>query len=85
MYNFRILELKQELQKLEVSEYHFGVNGLVDYKLTPDDKQLAEIPDITERPEGLQKMLEHIFDQVKERKRQLGIISSLDIRIIYHI
>lgn len=60
------------MQKLEVSEYSFGSNGLIDHKLTPDDALLVNIPVINERPESIQTIIKDVFEQVRERKRKLG-------------
>lgn len=74
---FRILELKQELIKLEASEHHFLNNGLIFHKLTPYDAELTEIPSKMERSDQIQRMIEEVIERVDERKRHIGEKKSL--------
>lgn len=68
----RIKEIKNELNKLEGSNYRFPNNGLQDFGLTPHDIELVDIPEKAEVSEDVKILIEETKLKITEERERKG-------------
>ncbi|CAK1546321.1 unnamed protein product [Leptosia nina] len=61
----RILELKEQLRKLERTCYEYLSEGLIEYKLTPYDVELENIYFKNHRPRDIQRLVDDALREAK--------------------
>ncbi|XP_052740782.1 IQ and AAA domain-containing protein 1-like [Bicyclus anynana] len=64
----RILELKNQLRKLEGAYYQFLNSGLIEHKLTPIDAEFSDIPTKYERSETINEAVIKAFEKAMKLK-----------------
>lgn len=80
----RITELKQQLKKLEASDYQFLNNGLIQIKMTTLDVEINDVHPKVERSEEMDAMIEDAFKRDAERRRLIGKKSKKIVVIETH-
>ncbi|CAF4959010.1 unnamed protein product [Pieris macdunnoughi] len=63
----RILELKEQLRKLDGSYYEYLCGGLTKHKLTPFDTELKCLPSKHIRPENIQRIISEAFQKARNK------------------
>ncbi|KAI8424657.1 hypothetical protein MSG28_003084 [Choristoneura fumiferana] len=69
----RILELKQQLRKIEGCQVQFLSQGLIQHKLTTDDAEFQDIPFKVEREDYVNAMILEAFSKAKEKLKEKGL------------
>ncbi|CAH4036362.1 unnamed protein product [Pieris brassicae] len=76
---YRILELKEQLRKLDGSYYEFLCGGLTKHKLTPFDTELKCLPSKYIRPANIQRIISEAFQKARYKSEevvQFGFIEN---------
>ncbi|XP_045519188.1 IQ and AAA domain-containing protein 1-like isoform X2 [Pieris brassicae] len=66
----RILELKEQLRKLDGSYYEFLCGGLTKHKLTPFDTELKCLPSKYIRPANIQRIISEAFQKARYKSEE---------------